>query len=1419
MDNSVGDTSDATDILPLGEGLLGSSAVETRSDDDGGPTRLVVKRLERAWAPDLDEFRRHFESLARLEHPHLVAYGELRETDPPIRFEQEYVEGTDFLSYVRRAPTLEELETLRRRFDETLEERSDTDDEDDASEKAADDNDETREADEAGETDGDPGAPDEASEPPPDHASTDRPDDTDPGGLDTIDPWARPDGSSEETESDSSDAARTRRDSSGEHTSAAPGTSASFPDVHTYSESTLGADDSSDVLLDPADDPDFDEVELLDVVFLRLERLIPQLLGALEYLHRFDHPHGGLKPSNVLVDAHGRLALADFGLLGELALVDAPDPDRPDDLEPAGRHQLDHARAYAAPEVRAELEATLESDLYALGCLLFEAITGCRPLDADRESSHDGGEREPGAQRFDLRASALSELEPRCPSAWVDLVLRLLDADPEARPDFEAIRQILSSSRGRSVDIPPSFVPEQQSFFGRDDVFEQLVDAAESCVADESMRLSLLSGRAGYGKTAMAERLAQWAAQRGWVVLRGRCYDGASILYQGLNAIAVQLAEICRGAMGGIDQKTDRLRRRAARLLPALSPEQPDEAPLQRLEAIAALRELLAIVSAERPILVLVDDLNWASPDTADLVADLVADPEHTQCHLVGTWRRIDEEPFDHPLVDALASAPVPVDWIDVRGLRSEEAGEFVDSIAEVPDSLRERILEIGAENPLVIEELIYQLHLERGSEEAEEAADLLFETDADSAADWLTTLLERRLDSLSRREMFLIQLLSVASIPLPGQIISLALEEEFRSGDSGDSSRKLLLDHLRSLRLVRQVEDDAWEEVYTLFHNVSRRLVLDEIHDQHRTHLCEHLADAFRRAWPEAIALRFELLVGADRLDDALDLALRAARRAESRFAYHRAASMWRWLAEQSEEANRKTTMRPVEELARVERRAGHPDRAAALSDDLADGLPDGVARSEHRLHQFETLLEAGRLDDAVDALDDALGAFGESYLESGWFPTLRQWKHRAVAATNRWSDDLDDLRHEPLGGRATLRLKLYRHILLKDDLLDPARASEFRVEFSATAERSKEARLLGYDRLFLALDCHRPGLHRRPARAAEWYEEASRLLERTDDQCGLAHTALGRARMAQNDGEFDRTAEWLDDAEERFARSETLDEREPYLVDFQRARLDRRRGHLDRALHLARKLRHFYRANQLVRFRANQVLIPLQLLQRNLERAAELIDEAEAFLEGTPPTLAETWLARQSSRLNLAYGRPEVARGQLDMLEERLQHSGLADDPVVRNLFFVTRGQALCALLARKSRIGESRRKRLVAQIRRSLRNLRKTTVPRTPALDADVDRLAARFALLAGNLQVAYEHLQSARRHLDDFPDPIARAMGTEARGIVFERQRSGLGSALLEQSRIVYDHHACRFPLVLEGWPIPDDLSSLGDDEHE
>ena len=138
-----------------------------------------------------------------------------------------------------------------------------------------------------------------------------------------------------------------------------------------------------------------------------LARLALDILPALATLHDAGIVHRDLKPSNLLFSATGRLLLADFGIAKDLA-DPAEDLTRRSlaDAQPGTRH-------YAAPEQRDGLDAVPATDYYALGILLFRALTGGYPPAVFRDLPGD--------------------CDTRCRRAWRRLVAALLERDPALR--------------------------------------------------------------------------------------------------------------------------------------------------------------------------------------------------------------------------------------------------------------------------------------------------------------------------------------------------------------------------------------------------------------------------------------------------------------------------------------------------------------------------------------------------------------------------------------------------------------------------------------------------------------------------------------------------------------------------------------------------------------------------------------------------------------------------------------------------------------------------------------------------------------------------------------------------------------------------------------------------------------------------
>ena len=145
--------------------------------------------------------------------------------------------------------------------------------------------------------------------------------------------------------------------------------------------------------------------------------LAAQLGRGLDSLHDCGIVHRDVKPSNVLLDDEGIAALTDFGL------ARAKDWTRITHAD-----QLLGTPHYLAPELIAGLEATQASDVYALGCLLYECLVGEPPF-AARSSLAELGFAHLTETPPDPR-----ERRPDLPAELARALLVALEKDPAARP-------------------------------------------------------------------------------------------------------------------------------------------------------------------------------------------------------------------------------------------------------------------------------------------------------------------------------------------------------------------------------------------------------------------------------------------------------------------------------------------------------------------------------------------------------------------------------------------------------------------------------------------------------------------------------------------------------------------------------------------------------------------------------------------------------------------------------------------------------------------------------------------------------------------------------------------------------------------------------------------------------------------------
>jgi tetratricopeptide (TPR) repeat protein len=429
----------------------------------------------------------------------------------------------------------------------------------------------------------------------------------------------------------------------------------------------------------------------------RLRSALVQLVRGVAAIHAARKLHRDLKPSNVLVTHDGRVVIADFGLVGD------------QDPEAAGRSWegwFAGTPAYAAPEQVQGVAVGPAADVYAVGVLLFEALTGRLPI--------EGASIEQLCQRkLHEAAPDPRSLAAGAPADLCTLCTALLQRDPALRPDA---RQLLV----QLDQPPPTAVFTSLPFVGRERELA-LLRQAVSQVRDRSPALALVSGASGIGKTALVARFLELMRREpGTVVFSGRCHAQEQVPYNAFDRL-VDVLGLYLSALSPVEAASLMPRDVAllARLFPTLarvpavlsmpsgSIRELDEAFL-RTRAFAALKELLARIADRNLLIMCFDDLQWCDDDSAELLRELLRGLEAPACLFVCASRA--SEPNESGVV-AMVRANSAWSCVELRleplgAAASTELARAMLGGGHASDTDLKLVIEESAGSPFLIKEL-----------------------------------------------------------------------------------------------------------------------------------------------------------------------------------------------------------------------------------------------------------------------------------------------------------------------------------------------------------------------------------------------------------------------------------------------------------------------------------------------------------------------------------------------------------------------------------------------------------------------------------------------------------------------------------------------------------------------------------------
>jgi PAS domain S-box-containing protein len=420
------------------------------------------------------------------------------------------------------------------------------------------------------------------------------------------------------------------------------------------------------------------------------------LAAAISQVHKRGLIHKDIKPANALVDGLGHVWLTGFGIASKVPR-ERPTPKAPEFV--AG------SLPYMAPEQTGRMNRSVDSrsDLYSLGVTLYEMATGTLPFVASdpMELVHCQIARQPASVR---------ELAPKMPAPVCAIIGKLLTKTAEERYQTASglerdLQRCLNQleAHGRIEEFPlgehdtPDRLLIPERLYGRSSEINLLLASFQRVVDGERLELVLVSGYSGVGKSSLVNELHKPLVLRRGLLASGKFdqykrdipYETLAQAFQSLirqilvkSEVDVELwRQALLQALGPNAQLMVNLIPEVEFVIGKQSPvaDLPPQEARNRFQLVFQ-RFLAVFATAEHPLVLFLDDLQWIDAATLELLEYLIHNSDVRHLMLVGAYRDNEVSP-SHPLMTAVASireAGEQLREVVLAPLRPEDIGQLV---------------------------------------------------------------------------------------------------------------------------------------------------------------------------------------------------------------------------------------------------------------------------------------------------------------------------------------------------------------------------------------------------------------------------------------------------------------------------------------------------------------------------------------------------------------------------------------------------------------------------------------------------------------------------------------------------------------------------------------------------------------------
>ena len=406
---------------------------------------------------------------------------------------------------------------------------------------------------------------------------------------------------------------------------------------------------------------------------------------------------------------------------------------------------------------------------------------------------------------------------------------------PEPVPTIEVLWEPLVHAAGGPAPLPRTLeLHSTVRIVERDVELAQLAEALHRTTEDKGRHLVLISGEAGQGKTTLAAASARAGWEAGACVLFGHCDEDLGSPYQ---LFAEALSHYARHADGPTVMRTVRpYASELVRLIPDLAERVPDLAPSKAADAeaerymlFAAVVSFLAALGKRQPVILVLDDLQWADTGSLQLLRHVAVSEHASRLLVVGTYRHTEVQSSNAlvELLGALRRLNVETTRIELSGLddagvallMEEYAGHTLDPAAV---RLASAVSRETNGNPFFVVEVLRHL-AETGVIYRDAIGKWSARSDLDlkSLPDSVRDVVRARVVRLGEDSQRILSLASVIGLEFDLDLLSMASEIP-------EDALLDLLDAARAVALIREHPDGDGRYAFT--HPLIQHLVYEAL-------------------------------------------------------------------------------------------------------------------------------------------------------------------------------------------------------------------------------------------------------------------------------------------------------------------------------------------------------------------------------------------------------------------------------------------------------------------------------------------------------------------------------------------------------------------------------------------------------------